>query len=219
MHSINVVFLCAGRGTRFDTSEGQGLPKCLQEVNGEPIINRAIRLLRKKGITDFTVAVSGHRAQRIQTEAIQNNFKDTDVKIFVVEMPEKKGQFPEDVYTFVKCSHLFSDTLIFMGDVVFSEEALDEILNEPFDDLMIIRERVGLMGENYAIRINEKGIKEKLPLIRPPTGLWKHFKIYEVIRLLGDVLKPKYFVPKNYITDMDSRENLKAIRRKLKNET
>lgn len=63
MNKMNAIILAAGMGTRLRPYTNQ-LPKPLVQVNGEPIIERQIKFLREKNITDITI-VTGYLSQKL----------------------------------------------------------------------------------------------------------------------------------------------------------
>ncbi len=58
------VILAAGRGSRLGAALSKDKPKCLLEINGEPLISYQIRILRSLGIEKIGVVV-GHGAGHV----------------------------------------------------------------------------------------------------------------------------------------------------------
>jgi len=75
---MNVVIFAAGRGSRLKNSGLNILTKCLLRLNGETILGRQLRLLRKYELTDITVTVPPTFPQK--------QYKD--VKFRVYNVPE-----------------------------------------------------------------------------------------------------------------------------------
>ena len=62
---MQAIIMAAGSGTRIETIT-KDIPKSFLEINGEKLIERAIRLLRERGVSDITV-VTGYRSEDFLT--------------------------------------------------------------------------------------------------------------------------------------------------------
>lgn len=103
-----VLILCAGDGTRWD--EYLDIPKQLASFNGEAILHRMVRLLRSQGYGDITVVANDER----------------------LRLPEVGFFAPPNyrwtVETLLSTRPLWTDrTLVLLGDVFFTEEAMATI--------------------------------------------------------------------------------------------
>lgn len=64
---MKAIILAAGRGSRMKTMTDNN-PKCLVELNGEPLLQHQLRSLRTAGITEIGI-VTGYRAEMLQGKA------------------------------------------------------------------------------------------------------------------------------------------------------
>lgn len=56
---MQAIILAAGRGSRLNGSES-GVPKCLIDIDGRPLLDHQLEMLRRAGVTDICVIV-GYR--------------------------------------------------------------------------------------------------------------------------------------------------------------
>ena len=77
------VILAAGRGSRLHVLTGDA-PKCLTEINGEPILERALRALGGQGISEAVIVI-GYMGAMVR-DFIGSNFEG--INIFYVEAPD-----------------------------------------------------------------------------------------------------------------------------------
>ena len=76
------VILAAGKGTRMNEGQASPIPKVMFELNGKPIIDHSVRLIKKAGI-DNVVLVVGYKK-----ELIEEYFSD---KVQYAEQTEQLG--------------------------------------------------------------------------------------------------------------------------------
>ncbi len=110
---IRAILIAAGEGTRWGNYTGQ--PKHLANFNGERLIDRTCRQLRERGIIDvFVVANTGDYANENST-------------LFIPTLHPEYG----DADKFLSSTELWDPqcrTIIFYGDVFFTDKALKKIL-------------------------------------------------------------------------------------------
>ena len=105
-----IIITCAGKAHRW---ENKNTLKQLMPIYGEPLLHRTVRLLRKRGYDDIHIA---HRNTQLKVEGCQHFSPPSS---------------PWISSTISASAHLWTDhTIILLGDVYFSEEALDRILHD-----------------------------------------------------------------------------------------
>ena len=105
-----VVILCAGDASRW--GDYLGVPKQLVTFNGESLLHRTERLLRKKGCHDITV-ISHDDRLRLETCSF---FR-----------PER---FQCTTETFLSTRSLWGEmTLVLLGDVFYTQNAIERIVS------------------------------------------------------------------------------------------
>lgn len=215
---MNVLILAAGRGERY-REQSRNFPiltKCLIRLNGETILGRQIRLLKKHGLHDITVAVPPHFPTL-----------DYNAKFIILDAPPRS----EETWTLQQCRDTIrnTSTLVLNGDVVFTDETLTEILNEPWTDIMFIcgdiqvthwkrigEERIAWKKEPRSIygvlTHGDGGIKLKKILERIDTQR----RIYGLFHLKNRIKRRKLYIPTGFITDVDKHVDLVEVKKWLK---
>jgi len=214
---MNVIVLVAGKGTRFNDSapdEYKILTKCLLRLNGETILDRQIRLLYKEGLTDITLVVS--------PEFPQQNYK---AKYLVDVLPHYSTSA---TWSLKKCVNLFREngTLIMMGDVVFTEETLKEVLSIPYNNLMFVISKVAnrwkrikdknvpvrySTDEGYMVLIKNEGVNnltEYLGFAKTEDGYGIHY-------IANKMRNVKHYIPKGFMRDIDFYSELVEVKKHI----
>lgn len=109
------IIICAGEASRWGNY--LGVPKHFANLNGEPILHRTIRLLTKHKISpdDIYVVSRDYDIGRVRNYTAKLNPRNHDADKFLSshELWNKDGR-----------------TVILYGDVYFSEEAIQTIIND-----------------------------------------------------------------------------------------
>jgi len=211
---MNVVVCSAGKASRYKTPI---LTKGLVQLNGENILQRQIRLLKKNGLTDITVLVPPH----FPTE-------NYNVKFKVYDVPDDT----EETWTLNQCLDVINETFVLLGDVVFTENTLKEILNAKFENVLFI------VGERYVSRWKRENANEKLKPVeykydesygfltknngdKTIKKIISNMKVYSRrhgLSWIRNRYSLKQFYPNGFIMDLDKVEQLKKIKQTLKEE-
>jgi len=160
---MRAFIIAAGRGSRWN--DYLGVKKQMIDV-GEPLLHRTIKQLKKRGC-DVTVTVP-RRGYYGRIPAKQRVGKD-DTEID-------------------KILNTSNADFLFLGDVYYTEEAMDTILSckEPFMFFGILGRSTfskGLKGEIYAVKVNDhlyKKAKELKQLYK--SGKVERCKLWELYR-------------------------------------
>lgn len=217
---MNVLILAAGEGQRLAReihAPNLKFSKPLLLINGETIIERQIRILKTLGLNNITVVLSSNSSYKRLTKEIEDHLKSKEVKFFYIEHP---FDGTEKCWTLFNCKDLFGETLILLGDVIFTEETLMEILNKSFEDILFIGNLHGptewsKRKEIWAILIKVNGAeilrKVPNPMIvketREKEWYWEKSKFWSLFYHLGE--KIKIYCPSNFIIDVDYLDDLK----------
>jgi hypothetical protein len=106
------LILCAGKASRWNNF--LGVPKQLAPVHGETILDRCVRLLREQGIQDIHIVTHDER------------FRVAGCGVF----PPRCCEMTMD--SFLSTKALWAErTLVLLGDVWFSEAAMQRIVSSP----------------------------------------------------------------------------------------
>jgi len=115
---MRYIIMCGGNYTQWQK------PRQLIEINGEPIVARTIRLLRKYGVND--IAISSENPA----------FEQFGVPVLHHDNPWEVYGHDDVSGTWVTCFYPMSEPACYLlGDVVFSENAIQTIINTSTDDI------------------------------------------------------------------------------------
>ena len=126
---MTYVIMCAGKGTRWGNYKG--VPKHLIEINGETLLGRTTRLLKKYGVYRYVITTKDVRYKQYGLTRPQS-FEDCEIDRF------------EDITGDEVC--------YIYGDVYYTEEALKTIVKTQTDDILFF----GSNFEIFAIKVMNK---------------------------------------------------------------
>ncbi|HJM89082.1 MAG TPA: aminotransferase class I/II-fold pyridoxal phosphate-dependent enzyme [Dehalococcoidia bacterium] len=134
------VILAAGKGNRLLPLTAE-IPKCMVEVGGEPLLERALRALGAQG-TSEAVIVIGYKGEVIR-ERIGTCFADVDIKY--VEAPDYETT--NNIRSlWDACDYLDQDVLLLEADVVFDPEVITALLADPRSSAAVAPDHPALSG-------------------------------------------------------------------------
>ena len=132
-HAVRrAVLLAAGTGTRLQPLTAE-IPKCLVEVAGETIIERALRVLGSQGITEAVIVI-GHCG-----EAVRNRLgsRFAGVGISYVEAPDYATT--NNIRSLWDArGALDRDLLLIEADLVFDAEVIAALLATPGSSAAVV---------------------------------------------------------------------------------
>ncbi|MBA7489846.1 hypothetical protein ES702_00380 [subsurface metagenome] len=171
--------------------------KCNIKLLKETIGQRMVRMFKEQGLTDITVAYSFDKP------------KIEGVSFRKVEYVRGR------LSTVYQCRDLISDTLIASGDLVFSEQALKEILEQEYDEILWAMEMMVLVKPKGA-ELLKSYFKENTWEFKFSTH-WHKFECRHFFVTLfhreeyfkGHV---KFFVGSHFAGDVDHPGRLKKFR-------
>lgn len=176
---MRAIIIAAGDATRWGNH--LNTPKHLVEVDGEPILNRTVRLLNNNGVTDIHIVGPN-----------DDRYKITGTSLFIpVKNPNYHGvdKFLNSEGLWSKCSR----TLVMYGDVFYTDEAIKTIVEFQGTDWTLFcrfsgsKISGGKYGECFVQSFYPKDInlhKEKLLLVvesvnnrnLKKSGGWEHYR-------------------------------------------
>tara|TARA_B100000029_G_C17453739_1_gene915939 strand:+ start:201 stop:950 length:750 start_codon:yes stop_codon:yes gene_type:complete len=112
---MKALILAAGAGSRLNEITG-GSPKSLIDINGTPLIQRQIDLLKKNNVDDIII-IRGFKANEFQLED-------------VTYVDDTKFDEHDQLGSLISAeAQLNDDLLITFGDIVFDENIIEQILS------------------------------------------------------------------------------------------
>lgn len=155
---MRAIIIAAGEATRWNNHTGT--TKHFAVFNGEPVINRTVRLLRENGVEreDIYIVSKDYRIEGANNYHIVPNYEEN-----------------ADADKFLSSTDLWSKderTVIFYGDVYFSDSAMKQIVSYEGDDWRLFcRPTPSTItgtpwGECFAISIYPKDHEKTLSQLR-----------------------------------------------------
>ena len=131
---MQAIILAAGMGRRLgDLTKGH--TKCMVEVNGTTLIDRAILQLSKLKLNRLIIVV-GYKGKKLK-EYIGNRYDDI-LKIEYVENPiyDKTN----NIYSLALAKEMLcqDDTILLESDLIFDDSILEELINHPDPNLALV---------------------------------------------------------------------------------
>ena len=134
------VILAAGVGKRL-LPLTTNAPKCLTEVNGEPILLRTLRILAAQGLTEAVIVV-GYEADKIRQRVGTQRF---GIDIRYVDAP--RYETTNNICSLWDARDFFDqDLLLIEGDIVFDEDLVARLLRQPGSAVAVVPYRHELSG-------------------------------------------------------------------------
>lgn len=123
---MQAIIMAAGFGSRI-AKITNNLPKSFLEINGEKLIERAIRLLRERNISDITV-VTGYKSE-LFIELLDDDIRFVNNPLY----------FCTNVLGSFACgmNNLSSDFVFIHADTIFDETILDELIQSQVSQIVL----------------------------------------------------------------------------------
>jgi choline kinase len=148
------VLLAAGQATRLRPLTDDR-PKCLLDVGGEAVLLRAIRILRSRGLTRFTV-VDGYRGDMIRAALAPMG---AEVEFRFVRNDDFATT--NNAWSLMLAAAGDDDDeplMLLDADIVFAPEVIDRLLAHPAPNRLGLR-TTGLVGEeDMKVRLGADGL-------------------------------------------------------------
>ena len=151
---MKAIILAAGIGTRLESVTG-GMPKCMIEVAGVPLIDRMIERLSQAGI-DSLLVVTGHRADELRAHIAGIDQELAKGAHFVHnDHYADMGNF----YSLLMAETLVAgDSFIKLdGDVVMDSSVLPILLAAKGPAVLAVDRREGMGAEEMKVQVDAEG--------------------------------------------------------------
>ena len=186
---MRYIIMCAGKGKRWGNY--LGIPKNFVKINGETLIGRTTRLLKERGINDYIITTSDARYKEYGSTRRQTH-NDCEIDRY------------EDVGEKEIC-YLY-------GDVYYTEEAMDIIINIPTDEILFF----GSDMEIFAVKIKDKDLfmehKNKVKKLYLKGKIercigWEVYKSINNLPLDEYAITDRFVFIRDKTDDIDTPEN------------
>ena len=123
---MQALLLAAGQGKRL-AQYTKDNTKCMVEVNGKKLIDRAIENLKKNDINKLIVVV-GYKKENLE-KYLQENFRD--IEIVIIENENYANS--KNIYSMylAKDEVIKDDTILLESDLIYDSELIEKLLNNP----------------------------------------------------------------------------------------
>ena len=123
---MRYIIMCGGEYKKWET------PRHLVKINGEVLVNRTIRLLQEAGVSDIVISVSNEEQYKQLRRVVGDS---------IAILTKHDNDYT--AYEYNKCDGYWCDAFIrqvfpacyIFGDVVFSKDAINTIVNTITDDI------------------------------------------------------------------------------------
>ena len=150
---MQAVILAAGMGKRLKELT-KNATKCMVRVNGETLIERALKSLDKLGLSRIVIVI-GYEGQKL--------------KDFIGTLPVKTPVVYIDNQIYYKTNNIYSlymakdylvqeDTLLLESDLIFEEAVLKKLVENPYPSLALVAKYESWMDGTVAVLDEEDNI-------------------------------------------------------------
>ncbi len=183
------VILTAGMGSRLAPLTLE-TPKCLTEINGQPILFRALRALASQGLSEAVIVV-GHHADKVRGRVGSRRF---GLDISYVDAP--RYMTTNNIRSLWDARDFCDeDILLLEGDVVFDEIVLTELLQQPGNAAAVVPYQRELSGT--VVRLDQSGRVTEFVLAADQDQdfcIKGAFKTANIYLLRGEMMR-SHFLP------------------------
>ena len=153
---MQALILAAGVGRRLGKLT-KDKPKCMLEVNGETLIERAIRILSSFGINRFIIVV-GYKKE-ILINLLNKRFPNKEI-IFI---ENKEYHKTNNIYSLFLAIDEFKkdDTILLESDIIFEESIIEELMNCIHENIAVVDKYQSWM-DGSVILVNKEGFLSAL---------------------------------------------------------
>ncbi len=130
---MQAIILAAGMGKRLKYLTADNT-KCMVKVNGISLIERVLRLLDARGLSRIVI-VTGYEGAKLR-----DYIASLDVKTDIEYVDNPVYDRTNNIYSLSLATDYLEkeDTLLLESDVIFGEDVLDAIINDPRDTLALV---------------------------------------------------------------------------------
>jgi len=193
---MKAIILAAGQGIRLKSVTRE--PKCLFKINGETILERQVRLLRKYGIQEIYMVV-GYKFHLIK------KFVD-EYQLNLNYIHNDKWNQSDNLYSlFLAIQELEEGFVLLNADVVFDGRMLRKLLRCSGYDICVVGKREFRMG-----KFSKRGRIILLAILNAIQN-WKQTKIRFILRFLNIY----YLTARYFCDDLDYPKDIIRICKKF----
>ena len=178
---MQALMLAAGFGKRL-AKYTKNNTKCMVEVAGIKLIDRAISAIKKAGIKRFII-VTGYKADNLKNYILSNKY-NKDIDIIFIDNPVYETT--NNIYSFylAKDELAKDDTILLESDIVFDEDLIKDICNFEHTNVVTVAKYESWM-DGTCVTLNEdntirKFIEKQSFLYEKIDRYYKTVNIYKL---------------------------------------
>ncbi|MGI6329249.1 MAG: aminotransferase class I/II-fold pyridoxal phosphate-dependent enzyme [Bacilli bacterium] len=151
---MQAIILAAGKGSRLNKYTKENT-KCLLKVNGETLLERMIRALKKAGIKKLIMVV-GYKKENVK-KYVQEKIKDIEV----VFIDNDDYEITNNIYSlYLAKEYLKSkDTILLESDLIFEEDIIKDLVKSPYQNVAVVAKYKQWMDGTTVLIDQEDNIK------------------------------------------------------------
>lgn len=188
-HLMQALMLAAGMGKRL-MKYTKNNTKCMVEVAGEKLIDRAIRSIKEAGIQKFII-VTGYKADNLKQYILDTHGDDLEY----VFIENKDYATTNNIYSFylAKDELIKDDTILLESDLIFDNSLIKKMVEAKDENLVALAKYESWM-DGTVTTIDENGYiskfisKEEIDIKK----LNEDYKTVNVYKFSKDFSKEKY---------------------------
>jgi choline kinase len=172
---MKCIILAAGVGRRLRPITNH-TPKCLIQINGEPLIDSYFRAFEKTGVNDVVLVV-GHMAETLKRK-IGRKYMSLDVSY--VHNPDYASSNSAYSLWLAKDEILDAPFVLADGDILFDEAILERLVNSSYENCLVADrvfvdtgEEVKVAEEGGIVKQLGKQIVNHYQVVGESVGLYK----------------------------------------------
>ena len=152
---MQAIILAAGMGRRLGELTGDNT-KCMLQVNGVRLIDRALACLHDVGITKLVMVV-GYKAQNV-IDHVGHSYKGMPIEYVENPIYHKTN----NIYSlYLAKEHLLADdTLLLESDLIYETAVVQRLMEHDYPTLALVDKYERWMDGTVVTLDNENGIKD-----------------------------------------------------------
>ncbi|MCM1291756.1 MAG: aminotransferase class I/II-fold pyridoxal phosphate-dependent enzyme [Prevotella sp.] len=209
---MQAIILAAGMGRRLG-SLTEGNTKCMLEVDGKRLIDRALKALSHCGL-DRIVIVAGY-ARRNLIEYVSESYPDLPIVFVENEVYDRTN----NIYSLWLAKDYLSvdDTILLESDLIFEDELLNLIIEDPHPNVALVAKYQPWMDGTMVKLDRDNTILNFIPKVEfDYAHTSNYYKTVNIYKLSRDY-SVKLYIPflEAYIKSMGNNEYYEQVLRVL----